>query len=175
VGRYAEGTSVPMERSRTEIEKTLMRYGASGFGYGWEQRVEVTPPKCRQSRCDPENIVMCLRDHRWEVAPERRDTRDVVLVGFRFKERRIQLEIPMPTEREAGTKAKHEAAVRQRWRALVLVIKAKLEAVASGISTLEHEFLANVVLEDGRTVAQALVPRLHEAGRLLLPPASSEA
>jgi hypothetical protein len=39
-----------------------------------------------------------------------------------------------------------EQAVRQRWRALVLVIKAKLEAVESGITSFEDEFLAHTVL-----------------------------
>lgn len=39
--RYAENTSVPVDRSRSEIEKQLQRFGASGFGYGWEGSQEV--------------------------------------------------------------------------------------------------------------------------------------
>ena len=39
--RYAENTSVPVDRSRTEIERQLQRFGATGFGYGWEGSVEV--------------------------------------------------------------------------------------------------------------------------------------
>ena len=34
-----------------------------------------------------------------------------------------------------------EQACRQRWRALALVIKAKLEAIDAEISTFEEEFL----------------------------------
>ena len=30
---YAENTSVPIERSKTEIERTLLRYGVEQFGY----------------------------------------------------------------------------------------------------------------------------------------------
>ena len=45
--------------------------------------------------------------------------------------------------------AKRGQACRQRWRALLLIIRAKLEAVESGITTLESEFLANIVLPDG--------------------------
>jgi hypothetical protein len=41
---------------------------------------------------------------------------------------------------------------RQRVRALLLVIKAKLESVASGVETFEQAFLANIVLADGKTV-----------------------
>ena len=33
---YAKDTTVPVERSRAEIERILQRYGATGFMYGWE-------------------------------------------------------------------------------------------------------------------------------------------
>lgn len=153
--RYAENTSVPADRSRAEIDRVLSKYGASGFGYSWERReVAIRPvpmygPKTEQ--------------------------RDFAAVVFQFKERRVRLDVPMPTAREAGTAQRAEARTRQRWRALLLVIKAKLEAVESGISTLEQEFLANIVTESGRTIGEVLVPRLSEAmaaGRLL--PAAGE-
>lgn len=144
--RFAQRTSVPADRSRAEVERVLQRYGARGFGYSWERR---EGPKT-----------------------ELREFSDIV---FDFKGRRIRLDVPMPTEREAGTTAKAEAATRQRWRALLLVLKAKLEAVESGISTLEREFLADILTEDGRTVGDILVPRITEAVRAgrLLPPAGS--
>ncbi len=172
MSRFAQGTSVPMERSRAEVERTLMRYGASGFAYAWERRQQPMPREGHQGWCP-------LQSHPEDPQPShcicgagRIIEREVVAIHFKFKERTIQLEVPMPHECETGTKAKADAAVRQRWRALVLVLKAKLEAVASGISTLEAEFLANVVMADGRTVGQAILPRLSEAvasGRLLPP------
>lgn len=45
---------------------------------------------------------------------------------------------------------------RQRGRALMLVIKAKLESVESGIETIEQAFLANVVMSDGMTVYERI-------------------
>ncbi len=54
----------------------------------------------------------------------------------------------------------HGAEIRRRWRALAMVIKAKLEAVQSGITTFEEEFLAHLVLESGETVAQQMIPKL---------------
>jgi hypothetical protein len=45
------------------------------------------------------------------------------------------------------------------------VIKAKLEAVESGISTLEQEFLAQVVTESGRTIGEIIIPQISEAVR----------
>ncbi|MEL6908489.1 MAG: hypothetical protein AAFP22_23970, partial [Planctomycetota bacterium] len=56
-----------------------------------------------------------------------------------------------------------EQAQRQRWRALLLVVQAKLEAVECGISTFEQEFLAHIVLPNGSTVDEVLAPRIIEA------------
>ena len=36
MGNYAKDTSVSTELSRLEIEKTLIRYGATGFAYATE-------------------------------------------------------------------------------------------------------------------------------------------
>jgi len=150
MARYAAGTSVPVDRSRVEVERVLVRYGASGFGYSWERReVAVNPIPAYGKKTE---------------------IREFVMIGFKFKDRSIRLDVPMPTEREAGSQSRMEASTRQRWRALLLVIKAKLEAVESGISTLEHEFLANIVTESGRTIGEIVVPRITEAtaaGRLL--------
>lgn len=41
---------------------------------------------------------------------------------------------------------------RQRGRALLLVIKAKLESIEAEVETFEQAFLANVVLSNGDTV-----------------------
>lgn len=59
--------------------------------------------------------------------------------------------------------AEYEQAVRQSWRALALVIKAKLEAVAAGITSVEDEFLAHIVLPNGATVGEWTRPQIAEA------------
>ena len=76
------------------------------------------------------------------------------VVSFRAQNRyiRFAMEIPLIAQEE-----------RQRWRALVLVIKAKLEAVESGITTFENEFLAHIVLPDNRTVGEWLAPQIDSA------------
>jgi hypothetical protein len=51
----------------------------------------------------------------------------------------------------------YDQALRSRWRALLLVIKAKLEAVDVGISTIEQEFLANVVLPNDQLLGRWLL------------------
>lgn len=148
--RYAQGTKSPVEKTRNEIERVLIRYGATGFGYGWEERLVASPPKDGR----PAAVVK----------------RTVATIVFTLRKRKIRLDIPMPAPEDLSAKRKLDLAQRERWRAALLVIKAKLEAVHAEISTLEEEFLANVVTEDGRTVGEIIVPRLTEAvraGRLL--------
>ena len=76
------------------------------------------------------------------------------VVSFRAQGRFIRFAMDIPAD------AQEE---RQRWRALLLVIKAKLEAVESGITTFEEEFLAHVVLPDNRTVGEWLLPQVADA------------
>lgn len=137
--RYAESTTVPSDRSRAEIEKTLARYGATTFQYGWH--------------------------------PYRR------AIGFVMSGRQIRFILPLPDRENpdftrtptgksrtaTAAEAAYEQAVRQRWRALSLMVKAKLEAVASGIVTFEEEFLPHTVLPSGRTVAQEIMPAVESA------------
>ena len=136
---YAEKTSVSTEKSRADIERTLQRYGADQFMYGYDQNRAV--------------------------------------VGFRMAGRQIRFLLPMPDKnsseftktstgrerKESQAYASWEQACRQKWRALFLVIKAKLEAVESGISIFDDEFMANIVLPDGRTVSDFMLPQVEAA------------
>jgi len=163
--RYAENTSVASDRSRAEIEKTLERYGARKFMYGWEE--------------------------------------DRAMIAFEMEGRRIRFILLMPDKDDelftrtatglqrnnTSAREAYEQATRQRWRALALVIKAKLEAVESHISTLEDEFMAHIQLPNGETVGEWMKPQIEKAYRtgdmpsllpggasqpLLLPPASDK-
>lgn len=128
--RYAEGTTVSPERSQAEISESLRRYGATGFAFGWEDQ----------------SAMIAFRAHGRHV--------------------RFLLELPHPDDRAFATTetgrsrtrdavaAAYEAEIRRRWRSLALAIKAKLEAVATGITDFEDEFLAHIVLPDGTTVGE---------------------
>lgn len=151
MGRYAENTKVSVEKSKAEIERTLGRYGAEAFSYGWEA--------------------------------------DRAVIGFRLKGKfvRFNLVLPQRSERQfthtpsTGNKRTQphaekawEQACRASWRALNLVIKAKLEAVETGITKFEEEFLAHIMLPNGETVGQVLIPQIeiaYEDGKMpkLLP------
>jgi hypothetical protein len=51
-------------------------------------------------------------------------------------------------------------ARRERWRQMLLLLKAKLEIVRIGFSTVEHEFMADMVLPSGETVSALLAEAL---------------
>lgn len=134
--RYAQHTEVGSDKSRAEIERTLRRYGATAFAYGWQDQAAT--------------------------------------IGFTIANRSVRIELPLlsmndpdislsPSGRTRSDEAReraYEQAIRQRWRALLLIVKAKLEAVEAGISTVEREFLADVMLADGTTVGAWAAPQL---------------
>jgi hypothetical protein len=121
---YANKTVVPATQSRIEIERTLARYGATGFAYGTETG----------------------RAH----------------IGFQTKDRRIRFLLPL-TPPSQCTQAQAEQFERSRWRALLLSIKAKLEAVESGIETFDEAFLSHIVMPNGQTMAEHSLPYIKEA------------
>lgn len=145
---YASNTTVSSEKSRAEIERTLMKYGATEFAYGWRE--------------------------------------DTAVIAFTMADRKIRFLLPMPSRTsdefcktptgiqrtiDAATKS-WEQACRSKWRSLLLVIKAKLEAVESDISVFEDEFMANIVLPGGGTVSEFMLPQIRESYEHGTPPSA---
>ena len=86
---------------------------------------------------------------------------DSAAIMFEAGGRRIRISMSLPTDPQEA---------RQRWRALLVVIKAKLESVESGIETLEEAFFANIVMPDGRTVYESTRDRValaYERGEVM--------
>jgi len=128
---YAEKTSVPIDRSQSEIKKILSKYGANGFAYA--------------------------------------ENDQFAMVMFEMSSRRVKFLLPMPPKYSSkATQASiktYEQLCRTRWRCLALAIKAKLECVESGITTLEQEFMAHIMLPNGQTVGQAMGPQIEQSYR----------
>lgn len=136
---YAQHTEVSVDRSKAEIERILMRYGATAFG------------AMRQG--------------------------DEAAVVFVVNGKRLRFMLPLPTEEDVSytptgrvrrgkiVNEERERETRRRWRALALDIKAKLEAVETGITVFEQEFLPHIVLPNGQTVAEAVLPAVEESYR----------
>ena len=139
--RFAADTSVSTEKSRGEIERTLTRYGASAFMYGWQPGGAVVAFQARG------------RHIRFLLPLPSKDEK-------RFTHTRRNQSATLYERSPTAAAEAWEQACRQSWRALALVIKAKLEAVEAGITEFEDEFLANIVLPDGSTVGQWTRPQI---------------
>lgn len=137
--KFAAGTKVSPETSRAEIERLLRRYKATGFAYA--------------------------------------STSDGGAVMFEIAGRRVRFVMRYPDRSSFVTDGRGrlrtaaainnvvDQAHRQLWRALALVIKAKLEAVDAKITTIEEEFMAHIVLPNGRTVGDEIRPKIADAYR----------
>lgn len=84
-------------------------------------------------------------------------------ISFEIDGRLIRFRVALATEYDGPKKNGNfdpkrwvEQRNRQRARALLLVIKAKLESVESEVETFEQAFLANVVMADGLTVHERI-------------------
>lgn len=149
MSRYAVQTGVSVDRSKAEIERIITRYGADQFVSGWQEGQSI--------------------------------------IGFRCEGRFVRFVLPLPRREDFETtetgrvRRSHqviekawEQACRQSWRALVLCVKAKLEAVEAEITTFDEEFMAHIVMPNGQTVGSAMVPQIetaYETGKMpkLLP------
>lgn len=143
---YAQGTTVSVERSKAEIEKTLTKFGASQFVSGWDEKsgkamvqFDMNDRRIRFILVipDKEQFRVYMRKNGW---------------GGENKKERTDAQVRMLQDQE----------MKRRWRALGLVVKAKLEAVETGISEFQEEFLAHIVLKGGRTIGETLLPQLDE-------------
>lgn len=83
-----------------------------------------------------------------------------IIVVFKIDARFIKLRAS--TERPSR-RCSPEQLEREAWRSLVLRVKAKLDAIASGDVTFEEEFLANILLPSGETVGDDCLPKVAHA------------
>lgn len=125
MSKYAEGTKVPVARSRAEIQRLIERYGATEFAFG--------------------------------VTQER------TMFQFTMKGYRARFEVPLPKKDRYESDAKFEQRTRQRWRAMVLVLKAKLESVENNIERFDEAFMPYLVLPDSSTVGDRVLPDIQQA------------
>ena len=136
MSKYAEGTEVTPARSRVEIEHLLEQYGATGFAYGQQADRAMIMFAMKGRHIRMTLVYPPVKD--FEVSP-----------GGRWRTAEQQ-------------KNAHAAEIRRLWRELVLLLKAKLVAVQSNITSFEREFLGDTLLADGSVVFEWLNPQLEE-------------
>lgn len=152
--KFANETTVSASRSRAEIEQLVFKYAGrdTNFSYG-------------------------------QIAGQ-------AAIMFVAYGRRVKFTIPLPTEEEGKVAARRKGSSleptkerieawrdkeeRRRWRALLLIIKAKLESVESKASTFDEEFLSRIIPDGGdKTIYERITSTAGEL-RKLLPPVAKD-
>ena len=132
--RYAAGTTVLVDKTISEIRALIT------------QRYEAT------------NFALIENGERFGIA-------------FEMHNRRVRFVIPLPQKADAMivkrgyygktfSQEKFDQLLRERWRATLLVIKAKLESVESGIESFDAAFMAQLILPSGQTMEEWASPQM---------------
>ncbi|MCA4133382.1 hypothetical protein [Arthrobacter sp. M4] len=129
---YVRGASITASASQAEIQDMLSDFGAVG--------------------------LRCIRE----------DGRATIAFRSGGQQFRMILVLPRSADEELQKRSTGHAlktpqeTARQRWRALSVLIRAKLDAVASGIVSFDQEFMAYRLppheFEDGRTSPDTQAP-----------------
>jgi len=129
---YAKGTTVSVSSSQMEIARTLERYKVHTYAFG------ARPGQA--------------------------------MVEFELAGLPIRLAVPLPdkparqkgpspeTGRTVDLWTRWEQDVKECWRALLLLIKANLEAIERGIVKADQAFMAYLITNDGRTLGEVVLP-----------------
>lgn len=155
--RYAADTTVSAERTQIEIQSLLLKHGASARAVGVD---DATSRAFVMFSLGGRQIRVEVLLHPTGGAPTSTPRR-----WRRWSEQ----------ERRHWQASQREQRARSTWRGLLLLLRAKLEAIEGGYSSVEREFLADVMLPGGRSVGQlvsAAVAKAYltdEEPRLLLP------
>ena len=147
--RYARSTTVTTDRSKVEIESTLMRYGCESFGY-------------------------MVKNNK-------------AMIAFEYEGRGYRVSLPLPnkddqefTQTETGRARKNKDAVylayeqgcRSRWRALLILIKGKIEYLEITGMKFEQGFAGELLLPNGTTLNEFYMSDVLKSidGRKKMPP-----
>lgn len=136
---YARGTDTSPEKSRVEIEKLLVKMRATQHGVGFDNEkgeaiVQFTIEKKKVA---------------FRVVMPKRETFKVARNGYYPSETKID--------------ELWQQAIREKWRALLMVLKGKFVAVETGVETFEQAFFYHLQLPQGGTVGEHVAPAYREA------------
>lgn len=137
---YAAETQVSVERTQAEIQQLIISKKATRYATGYDAG------------------------------------RAIIMFEVQSRAIRIELKLPDPQDKKfkrspSGRQAYNlhqqrrawEQACRSKWRSLLLILKAKFEALDSGISILDEEFLAWIVTSNNLTIGQQVIPEMKKS------------
>jgi hypothetical protein len=136
---YAKETSVPVTKTRLDIEYILKNAGATEYIQGNSGNTQA--------------IAWTLEGKKYRLT--------ITIPDINSPE---VLYTPTKIKRSPSAAKKYwEQLERSMWRQLYIIIKAKLVAVESGIRTMEQEFREDMLLPNGQTVGEYIGPQIEQA------------
>lgn len=142
--RFAEGTDVPVIKTKNELEELLNRAGATATA------VFNTPGMAM--------IAFEMQGRRILMQLKLPDPNAREFTHGRVNQSRFEVKLSAQ-----AAASRFEKACRRKWRALLLAVRAKLVSVEEGVETFENAFMAHVVMPDGGTVSKHIGPRIAQA------------
>lgn len=141
MSKYAEGTQVPVSRSREEIERTLERFGATAQMWMRDDEVGAVTVAFKRDgkmykfslRLPPLSAFKETPSHKW-------------------------------IRTAAAAKAAQDTETRRCFRSLANYLKAMLDAIDTGIIVAEEALLPYLMLPGGHTVYEQAQRQLRDIG-----------
>lgn len=123
---------------------------------------ERTEVPVSRSKAEIEGLIERYGGHKYQSGWD--GERAVVM--FEAEGRRVRFTLPLPQRANFTSQRAYEQELRRVWRALCLVIKAKLESWQSGIEDFQEAFMPQLVLADNSTVGDRILPLVAESYRV---------
>ena len=136
--KYADGTTVSVERTIGEILATLKTYGCSTYAHAVANGIH--------------QVIFAHGGNNFKIS---------------IKPPRIEEFVKTETGRSRKKEAinrEYDQEYRRRARVLLIAVKAKLEMVNIGQSSMEQEFLGDLLLSSGRTMSEWAADELPRLG-----------
>jgi hypothetical protein len=142
--KYAEGTSVPVVKSRIEIEMLIRKAGAVKMAVAEE-------PGSAAVYFELANRKVMFRC----AMPSNESVRALLKKKQQWTYRAVP---------DGEVQKRREAIERERWRALLLCIKSKFVSIETDVETFDEAFLPHILVAGG-TVGEQIIRGLDEASR----------
>ena len=129
---YGATTNVGVSQTQDAIKRLLLAEGATGFGVAEEGQKAV--------------VMWRIHDRSYRMVfnlPNMNDAKFCQTPTGRLRSTRDTIRL-------------HDQAIRAHWRAMLLVIRATLEAVALGVVSIEQAFGSALVLGHGMSVGEVV-------------------
>lgn len=138
--RFAQGTGVSVDRSIAQIRQLVIRFGADKFALATGRRSATVAFSYKGRPVKFDLALPDQEDTRFQTTPTGRPRRAA--------------DAPMRA---------WEMACREKWRSLHLLLKALFVAIEDGLIDFDRAFMHDIVMPDGRTVGQKLLPVVQDA------------